>query len=235
MLMAGSAAMADISPIVFRLEATNASGSGVLEIPFESMVYVPDQNMYTWVQSTPVYLTDGGQLIATLNNANLAISADPAIGMGFAVQAGTSDTTFVITSALLSFPQIPANLTEGRASAGFTVTDLTGNGAQMLGLGSPGTGMYRADYNGFVPGGTKFCDLVYSVVAGPGGSGGGSQNYPPSGYVDIPVGVYDMSVQIAFTLTANDLGSGTSYYQIIPEPMTAGLLLIGAMALARRR
>lgn len=234
LLGAVAAAQADLSPVAFRIEATNLSGTGSFEVPSTSLQYNPQTQTYTWAQMTPVDLLSGtGQVIATLDQAALRYVEDPQINLSFAVRAGQTNTTFTIQSALLSFPAIsPAR---GRASAALTVTDTNNNGATLSGLGTPGTGVYLAQYNGFVPSGTTFSSLIATVAAGPGGSNAASQNDPAAGYRAIGVPVTDMSAQIAFTLTAEDLGSGTTNFEIIPEPATLTLLALGALALVRRR
>lgn len=157
----------------------------------------------------------------------------PEVNLGFAVQAGLSNTAFMITSALV--PTGPLNPAEGRASAAYTVTDLTGNGVTLDGDGPAGGG-YVAQYNGFVPTGSTFTEGINSLSAvGAFGSNSTSLNTPGVGFLPIPGTVSDMSSMIAFTLTAGDFASGTTNYQIVPEPATCGLLALAALAIVRRR
>jgi hypothetical protein len=235
LLVVTSTAVADISNVVFRIEATNAAGSGSFEVTKDKLKFNPQTGTYTWNLPAPITLTGVGGPVAVLDGADLTLKSDPQVSLGFAVLSGMTTTTFIIESALLSFPPIPAGVAEGRASAALSVTDLDNNGATLQGLGAPGTGVYLAQYNGFVPNGTTFASLLYRVFASPGGSGGGSQNYPQSGYLSIPNDVKDMSAQLAFTLTANDSGSGTSNFEIIPEPASLILFGFGALLLAGRR
>lgn len=236
-----SAAVADISNVVLRVQATNATGSGSFQAYLSQMTYNPGNQTWTWSLPTPVVIFDDVTFdpVATLNSATLTLRDNPALSslvlMGFGVTAGTTETTFIIDSALVSFPTIPEPVAMGRASAGFSVTDVNGDGARIMGLGPPGTGMYTAQYNGFVPSGSTFSNLVAQVLAGPGGSGSGSQNDPPAGDRPMGAAVYDMSARAAFTLTAFDLGSATTLYRIVPEPATASLALLAALVGVRRR
>jgi hypothetical protein len=54
------------------------------------------------------------------------------------------------------------------------------------------------------------------------------------GWSQIAGAVNNISTQIEFTLTAWDMASGTSSFEVIPEPATGLLLVIGLLALRRR-
>lgn len=242
-LLGASVASASISNIIFEVQATNASGSGTLQIPFAAGTFNPAQQTLTWVQAAPMQIVDpnNNNVIAVLNNANvflrdLSAVGDPQINMGFAVTAGDSQTTFNIKSAFLQFNPISAALSEGQASAALGVTDANGTaGATIEGIGPPGTGIYTAQYNGFVPGGTTFSNLIALVNVGTGGSNSASANDPAFGFNDIPVAVSSMSAALDFTLTAGDLANGTTGFRIVPEPATLWLLAAGLGAVSRRR
>lgn len=233
-LFAVTSVQADTSDIVFSVTATNAGGSGTFEVPADDLIFDPATGGYRWAQQTPVPIFDEVTrgIVATLVTGNLFIQTDPQINLGFSVQAGDSDTEFTITSALLSFPTI--SNAEGRASAGLTATDVTGDGATLTGTG-PGGGAYLAQYNGFVPGGATFSELVPSVVAPQFGSWSEFENDPNGGgFRAIADPVSDMSAQLNFTLSQNDLASGTTNFIIVPEPASLMLIAIGALALRRR-
>ncbi len=205
--------LADISDDVFVVTAASAEGSGTLVIPKSALNYDPDSDTWYWDQLTPIYIMDGSTTIATLKSATLTLTADPQISLGFSVKAGGSDTTFQITSARLSFPTIPAAVCAGQASAGASASDLNNDGVLLQEL-QPGAGIVMALYN-YVPPAQEFVSLLSKVQAGPGGSGTGSQDYPAYGYLPIPADVYNLSVYIAFTLTAGDLGGGIANYEIV--------------------
>jgi hypothetical protein len=236
LLCSVSAARADFSDVVFSVEATNDAGSGTFEVFEEDLVFNPVQGIYTWSLPSEVTIMDGMTPVAVLQGANIAYQEDPALQIGFTVLSGTSDTEFVVKSALLSFSTIPADLAEGRASAGYTVTDLTGDGASVMGVGAPGTGIYRADYNGFVPTGETFSSLVATVSAGPFGTGTGSQNDPPGvGFRPVGDDVFDMSAQSRFVLTAGDAAGSTANFIIVPEPASIAAFLMLLPVVLRRR
>jgi hypothetical protein len=56
----------------------------------------------------------------------------------------------------------------------------------------------------------------------------------PVNYRAVGSAVSDMSAEIKFSLTGFDLASGTTTYEIIPEPAAALLLVAGMLGLRRR-
>jgi len=159
----------------------------------------------------------------------------PAVNLGFAMQAGNAETTFTVRSALLSFPTI--SNAKGRAHTAITATDgVDGLGGTLTGMGSgSGGGAYLAQYNAFVPGGTTFSELV-PVIDIPALDGATLNDAFPTdgGWQNIPVPVSNISTQISFTISANDLASGTSLFEITPEPSALLLGLVGLVGLRRR-
>jgi hypothetical protein len=228
-----SAALAEISDIVYSVVAENRSGRASFQAHFSEGSWDSERRIYSWRLSAPIELRDDdGDLIAILQQGSTLVRGDPQISLGYLVQAGDSLTNFTITSALLSFPTM--NNPDARASASMGITDINGDGAELIGL-HDGPAAYLAQYNGFVPGGSTFSALIGSIKASAGGSGSAFQNDPPSGYRTISGNVNDMSVQFKFSLTAFDTSSGTSNFEIVPEPAAVALLVLGALALLRRR
>jgi hypothetical protein len=194
-----------------------------------------DGDTFTWQcdQDMPI-MDDAGQLIATLRSATAIQYSDPGhsrslpqVSLGFAMQAGSLPTSFTVSSALLSFGTLTNP--QGRATVGVTVSDSTGDGALLTGTG-PGGNSYLAQYNGFVPGGTTFRQAITSVSVDPFDITNANDD---SGWQLINGSVNDISTQISFSLSAGDLASGTSLFQLTPEPTS--LLLIAALAVVRRR
>jgi len=227
-----------ISDVIYTITATNADGQGTYSVGLDRGRWYYDLEKdaagYEWSLSSPVNIkAPNGTIIATLLNGSFCVDCDPQVNLSFAVQAGTSATSFAISSALLTFPTIPTP--QGLASAAFSVTDINHNAATLTGLGPAGMS-YLAHYNGQVPTGTPFTEQIPQVLAPVGGTGTEDVTVPPTGYATIADPVSDMSSEVTFTLTARDIASGTSNYEIIPVPEPAGLLLaVAAIVLVRRR
>jgi hypothetical protein len=225
-------AVANLTPMVFTIEATNTAGTGTFNASIDDVHWLSGTSCI-WTLTGPVDLRnrDTGAVVATLQSAQATYLSDPAVNLSFAVVSGPSTTLFTIKSALLTFPT-PILQPAGRASAAFTVTDGEEDGAQLVGTGG---GAYLAQYNGFVPGGTTFANLIPQVNAPAMGSGSLAEEFPGGGnYQNLGTSASNMSSQVSFTLTPNDLASGTSNFELIPEP-GALLLVLTGLALVRRR
>lgn len=230
---------ADISDPVFSIQASNDSGTGAFAADLDAGSWDPATSTYTWSLAAPFELVDGGNgaSIATLLGASLLIHLAPAyeIDMTVDVRAGGSHTGFYVDSALASFPTMPADAAEGQFFAGAEVRDVGGGGAFLMGLDTPGMGAFRAYYNGAAPDGALFSHLISVVQVGDGGTGGASQRDPLFGFRAIGEDVDDMSVQMAFLLTADDEASGAVVFGAVPEPAGLVLLALGGGVLLRRR
>lgn len=227
-------AAADISDIVFRITAVGETGNDTWVARLGDGGFNPDGS-WSWNLTAPVELrSDEGVLLGTLQQAGTTIIEDPQITLGFFVQAAAVPVNFVIQSALLSFD--PMMNPDGRLGGSITVTDGGIDGATLTGNQAGGDFLW-GQYNGAIPGGTTFATVVPGpVVAGPGLSEGASENLPPGvGFMPIPGSVSDMSLQWAFTLSANDVASGTGTFIIVPGPAGAGVLGLAGLAVFRRR
>ncbi len=228
----------DLSDLVLTIQADNGrQGSGEILIFQEDGWWEGDT--FNWQADTDMDITDDeGVVIGTFLQASFAqyvvpssgARSDPQVNLGFAMQAGEDLTTFTVKSALLTVDPAYVN-PDARASVGITVSDSYIDGAELAGVGPTG-GSYLAQYNGFVPDGTTFDESISGiVVTEPFGTEDASSDTLWQPVADT---INDMSAQIAFTLTAGDFASGTSTYQITPEPASL-LLLVAALALVRRR
>lgn len=202
------------------------SGFGTLQGGINPETSLP----YTSVSiGTPAGAGGGGSALA---------SGSYVVNLNFAVSAGAADTTFTVSSAVVTLDS-PMSGAEGRASAGFGVTDSSLNFANGS-MTSSGLlpGMYRAQTNGIFPGASTFYDgFSGTSITTPGDftSANDSFDFPGAGsYAAIAGTVTDMSSIISFTLTAGDQGNGTSTFEIVPEPTSALLLVVG-LGLIRRR
>ena len=212
--------------IVLQIQASSAIGFGVFTVAFDSLSMDPTTQTLSWELTSPISIVDRktNAVVATLNSADLAFCGCSQIELSFQMEAGDSETVVVIRTAQLSFPTIGCDVAEGRATAAFSLSDLDGDYALLLGLGTPGTGIYLAQFNGAVPGGTMFTHLVGLIFVGSGGTGSASQSYPGSGYLPIDADVNDMSVQVAFSLTANDRVTASTLFDINPDPDACWLI-----------
>jgi len=239
-LMAGTSASADISNVVFTIRAESASNpaeyaeySAILADGYRD----PTNGDYSWGITQPVEMfTATGVPIARLMGASVFCRDDPQVNLNFSVFAGSVDTVFTITSPTLSFGTLAQAV--GRTSAGFTITDLDGNGVFLSDWN--GNNVYTSRYNGAVPGGTLFHNSFLGTygTGTPGDSFSTDDNYPGGGnYVPIADPVSDMSSRFRFTLTSNDIASGTSVYEIVPVPAPSAVTLLGlgGILVARRR
>lgn len=218
-------ASADISNIIFSVDVSNANGNAKYIATMDQGAWDPATSTFEWAlpAQTALRAPDSPDPIATLVDASVEITPGHVIRIDFEVIAGTTTTVFVIRPGRTEFRTIPRSRAEGRATAAFGVSDLDGDGAALAGLGTPGTGAFRAYYNGNPPQGRVFAHLIARVTAGPGGSGSGYQNDPAWGTRPIGEAVDKATSQIAFTLTPNDNATGFTMY------LTEGMCPLGDM------
>lgn len=231
-------ASADISENIFVIQAANAYGTAIYVAHFGDGQMDHSAGTYNWaLNGCRMLQSQSGNTIAMLNEAALVGHEDPSVTLSFNVFAGSVETTFTITSATVSFTAI--NNAQGRTSASVSVTDLNGDGVAMHTAGG-NPGAFTAFYNGAPPAGTTFSSLFAAPAATPisGGTATDAQNFPTNGsFMNIAGAVTNISSRFQFTLSPNDMASGTSVFTVQPVPAPGALALVGVAGLlfARRR
>jgi len=208
---------------------TIQASSGDLSASHEFTITCND-GIADWSLDGPMDLMADDVLLGTITELCLQSDADPYVNLFFAVQAGAADTTFDVSSGVVSF--FPLMDVSGYASAGVTLTS-DADGATITGLFGGDT--YEARYNST----SVFADLVAGYTIGGDVSVTNSDRYPATDYTPIAGNVSSIESEFKFTLSALDQASGTSRFEIIgvgvPEPATMSLLALGGLALLRRR
>ncbi|MEW6250968.1 MAG: hypothetical protein AB1716_10000 [Planctomycetota bacterium] len=221
-----------IGPLVI-IEAQNEGGTGQVVVAPNASWYEPTTGTWTWrlAESTEIRDPESHELIGTLNEADVRFVDDPVLTLAFSVTAGDQATTFSIKTALLVISP-PLTSAQGQASAAVVATDTDGTGVNLRGLGGVGGDkVYLAHYNGFVPNGTPFAELLTTLSAGAYGSAAGSSNVP---LTPIAGTVNDMSSMLHFELSARDLASGTTVYEVVPEPAALAVMVLLGWLVRRR-
>ena len=209
------------SPVIFRAEATNAIGIGLVEITFEAGYWDPESSSFTYIQEEPVEIHSEttGEPLASLDNCYLFFRTGTVneIQLSFSVRATSADTIFFADSPILQYLSVPAAEARGRAVASFSVSDLDDNGALLIGIGEgAGPGAYTARINttSQAPG-TLYSNLVNFVYAGPGASAVVTQNDPPSGYRPIGTVTRSSMVHFSFQASVNDAITATTRFNVL--------------------
>lgn len=224
-------ANAGLSEIVLEVHAEVNGQVGIFSVPQSAGTW--SGSSYNWTLANPVtILSSTGLPLGILTNASVAVIEDPVVSVNFNIASTALNTAFTISSPLLSFPAMTN--AEGAASAALSITDLGGDGVTLTPMGA---GAYTSNYNGLVPGGSPFANLLGApVVAGPFSTTVVSQEFPGGGlYVPIAGSVSDISARWQFTLSPDDLASGTGVFTVVPAPSALGLLALGGLVGGRRR
>ncbi len=235
-----SSAFAQVSNPALTLSASNGSGTFSTTVLFSSFTATTFASQPAWEYTLPAQdLFDGPNFVARLDAPLFIRYTSESTGshrqqinaLNFTVKAGSSDTTFSILTGVLSFS--PLTNLMALATTGATLTDTGSGSAAVTGLHAGGK-MYRANYNGAIPGGTAFALLNGSFNAtGVNGSNTQSDSITPS--VAVAGTASNIQAEWAFQLSSSDSFGVTSRYQMMPAP--AGLVVIagGLLGASRRR
>jgi hypothetical protein len=179
-----------------------------------------------WMLPGPFDIMAGDVLLGKVTELSIQTDAEPYVNLRCAVEAGATDATFDISSAVVSFSLL--SNPQAYASAGVTLTS-DADGATITGLFG---GMnYQARYNGS----TVYANLVAGFSIPGDQTVVHAERKPASGYGTISGTVSSIQSEFNFTLSAFDQASATSRFEVIPEPATFSLLALGGLAMLRRR
>ncbi len=216
-VIAPVAARADFIGNLITIEAVNTDGRGIWQIA----VPPNSPDMVDYAQSEPIELRDAEQtLIGSIDDLMVHLDGDPVASVSFVATAGSSTTTFSISSAVVSFPAITNP--SASATAEVTLTDSSTNGALLSPVGA-NTGVFLPTYNGS----TLYTQLIGTTSISSGGSvtASGSLGDPIAGAVS------SIQARFNFTLSPLDVANGTGRFEVIPEPATLSLLGVMAMVI----
>ncbi len=171
----------------------------------------------------------GRKLIGTIESMTIDFDGDPVVDIAFSAMAGSADTTFTITSALVSFDSLTNPIAE--ASASLELTDTGGSDGASLELVGGAASVYRAEYNG----GDLFSGMVGAFDFD--GAGADSTDASSLGPVTLSGTVTSIQGKLKFKLSAEDFVSGETRFEVtptvtpIPEPSSWAMLATAAIGL----
>lgn len=217
--LVGLAASAGVSDVVINIEASNAEGSATLQIPVTGGTWDGTLKRYRYYRSTAQDLVDpdSGNVICRLNSVDLNLRKCSQIDFIMNADAGSSETTFVVSLADLDFGMIDSATAQGKASCSMTLSDRNANGALMMALGSSGAPAYLSKFSN---GGSEqtFAGLLSVISTSAGGTASGNQKDPPVGYRAVGAGVAGISVDLGFVVSYGDRINVNSSFDINPDP-----------------
>lgn len=231
-LAAGSATAGTIPALT--IDASSTMGTGSFQVDMDEGTTLPD-GTFVWVLDGPTDIVDSGsgQTIAHILFGSIMLGASGNISHSFVLEAANADTHFILGSGLS--PTATINNPMGRASAGVTLTDVDGNGANLTGMHAGGD-LFQALYN-------NSSSVFTSLIGGPFGfatafdSQATSDEYPAGAgnFAAFPGPVSQIGINWDFVLSANDSASGTSVFVVVPGPGAGLGFLVGAGLLSGRR
>jgi hypothetical protein len=197
------------------ITASSDAGTAETNIPLPDPLPNGQSPGYLQLSSPELFelRTDQGELIGTVGDLQIALDGDPLANISFTATAGGSDTTFSLSSAIVSFAAMTNP--HAMASAEMTLTDNDGSGAS-IDVVSPNAGLFQAVYNGSA----TYAELLGSASFTGGASASTAED--TSGVIGASVSSIQGVWQ--FTLSAGDGTRGRGEFQVVPEP--SSLLLV---------
>jgi hypothetical protein len=190
------------------VEARAGDASGSVSWLFPARASDLEQFATSLPPATAIYDSQG-RTLATIDSLSVGYVSDPTVNLSFAVAAGPVGTTFIITSALLSFPALTNQAAYAEASV--ELVDTNQDGVSITGQLSGHS--FEALYNG----GAVFTQLIPS--AGPfSGASLLEGRWPAAGTAPISGSINSMQARWSFTLTALDRASGQATFVVGPAP-----------------
>lgn len=200
--------------------ASNEHGSAMVHVPMPLSHLPPQANVPDHVREMLNERFDlkaeGGELIGSIESMTIELIGDPIASISFTATAGSSDTTFSLSSAVVSFSALtnPPALSE----AELTLTD-TGSDGASVSIVSSNSGLFKSIYNG---------SSAFSEQLGTTTISGGSTTISENKSEAIAGSVSSIQAVWEFKLSANDQASGIGTFEVvIPEPSTLLLSLLG--------
>jgi hypothetical protein len=188
-------------------------------------------------------VTDPGSGWWKLNSATIIFDQDPSVLAITAItNISSSPQTFLLTVTLPIAPAFgPPSLIQGSISGSLTDTS-SATGKGTVGSASVAAVSGGSIYSGQIDGGTVRTLLDDPAGASFTGLPNGSTSTGLTADFGIPVreSVFvatttDIGIELRFTLSPGDSASFTSVFDVVPEPSTAGLLVVGLAFLGALR
>lgn len=211
---------AGISDQVLVIDVFAGPHAASFAVPFEDGEWFIGFGEYFWSLPAPLNLVDpdSGVLVARLVGADLTLRLETEIEISMVFQSGGLPVVANVRSALLTFPPRPVGDGLASFSASITISDLGFDGVTFESAGQPGSGAFKSYFNGFVPSGDIFAELLNFASASAGGQISITTRRPVFGEAPFPTPITNMSSQVAFTLTPNDRIVFNTNYKLYPEP-----------------
>jgi hypothetical protein len=196
---------------VVNFSITVSADNGVSQVDqtFNGSGYTDADGTFVWTLGAPMALLDG-----SIDSLKVTVNSDPEVGVYFGFKSNSSTQVWSISDAFTFAPLVNPT---AYASAGVTLTDMGAPGATITGLFDGGK-TFQATYNGS----SVFANLVNGFSIN-GGTLTASEDTPTQVINDT---LTSIGSEFRFKLSAGDAASGTSTFDVVPEPATMAILVL---------